>query len=99
MLEIQPKEVAFKQVKTVKKVKEPKKREPKKKPTKEESLKLLSEASNELQHIMKELKEEELKIASIPLKRIPELLNETYNNLKEDIEELDAKSKELLAIP
>lgn len=68
-----------------------------KKPTKEEMLKMLTESSAELKQIIQELKEDETKIAGLPLKQLPILITETLKNLKEDCDEIDAECQELLS--
>jgi hypothetical protein len=79
---------------------EPKKRasRAKKQLTKEETLKMLSDASNELKQVVLDLKEDEIKLAAISLKKVPELVKETLKNLEEDIEEINEQHKELLAL-
>ena len=54
---------------------------------------------DELKQIMIDLKEEEVKISSLQLKRLPELLKETISNLEEDRDEIQEKYDELLAAP
>ncbi len=81
---------------------EPKKRAPRVKkapPTKEESLKMLSDASCELKQIILDLKEDEMKLSCMQLKRVPELVKETINNLEEDVEEIEEEHQELLNKP
>lgn len=70
----------------------------KQKPTKEEKLKSLTESSNELKQIIQELKEDEMRLSSMPLKKVPELLKETLNNLDEDLKEIEEIYQELLAM-
>ena len=79
---------------------EPKKRKSRAKPqpTREELLKMLSVSSNDIKTIIHDLKEDEQKLLSIPLKQIPELLKETLNNLDEDMKEIDEQYKELLSL-
>ena len=71
----------------------------KKVPTKEEAMKALMDASNELKQIVVDLKEDEFKNSGMILKQIPALLQETLQNLDEDIKEIDEQYKELLALP
>ncbi len=67
----------------------------KKQPTREELMKMLLDSSNEVKLIIEELKEDEVKVLSMTLKRVPELLKETIKNMEEDKEEIDEKLKEL----
>jgi hypothetical protein len=77
---------------------EPKKRasRAKKQPTREEALKLLLDTSNELKQIIVDLKEDEIKVSSMQLKKIPELIKETLANLDEDQKEVEEQYNELL---
>jgi len=59
---------------------------------------MLSVSSNDIKTIIQDLKEDEQKLSSIPLKKIPELLKETLNNLDEDMKEIDEQYKELLSL-
>ena len=45
------------------------------------------------------LKEDESKMSGMILKQLPALLQETLQNLDEDIKEIDEQYKELLALP
>ncbi|HRP37759.1 MAG TPA: hypothetical protein PLS50_08195 [Candidatus Dojkabacteria bacterium] len=72
-------------------------RAPKPKPTKEEILKVLSDGSRELEQIIQELKEDEMKLPGMQFKRIPELVKETIKNLEEDKEDIDEEYKEVMA--
>ncbi len=58
-------------------------------------MKMLLDSSNEVKLIIEELKEDEVKVLSMTLKRVPELLKETIKNMEEDKEEIDEKLKEL----
>ena len=80
---------------------EPKKRasRAKKVATKEETMKALLDASNELKQIVVDIKEDESKLSGMTLKQLPALLKETLQNLDEDIKEIDEQYKELLALP
>ena len=80
---------------------EPKKRasRAKKVATKEETMKALLDASNELKQIVVDLKEDESKMSGMTLKQLPALLKETLQNLDKDIKEIDEQYKELLALP
>ena len=84
-------------MKTEKKA-EPKKRasRAKKQPTREEALKFLLDASNELKQNIQDLKEEEIKISSLQLKILPELIKETLTYLNEDLEDAEGQYNELL---
>jgi hypothetical protein len=64
-------------------------------PTKEQMMKMIQDNKTELEVILKELKEEHDKIRPLNLKRIPELLQETYEDLEEDLEEANAQLEEL----
>lgn len=61
---------------------EPKKRAPrtKKQPTREEAIKLLTDASKDFKQIIQELQEDELRLSCMQLKKIPELIKETLSN-------------------
>ena len=71
----------------------------KKVPSKEEAMKALMDASNELKQIVVDLKEDESKLSGMALKQVPALMKETLQNLDEDIKEIDEQYKELLALP
>ena len=71
----------------------------KKIPTKEEALKLLSDTSIELKQIIQDLKEDEMKISCMHLKKVPELVKETLCNLDEDLKEIEEQHQELLSHP
>ncbi len=79
----------------------PKKRgRTKKQLTKEEKLKLLSDASNELKQIMQDLKEDESRIQGLGLKEFQtELVKETIKNLDEDIQDMQEEYEELSKQP
>ena len=77
----------------------PKKRAPRDKkapPTKEKFLKILPDASCELKQIITDLKEDEMKLLCMQLKRVPELVKETISNVQEDVKEIDEEYRELL---
>lgn len=80
-------------------VKLPRKSRAKKIPTKEEALKLLSDTSIELKQIIQDLKEDEMKISCMHLKKVPELVKETLCNLDEDLKEIEEQHQELLSHP
>lgn len=71
----------------------------KKVPTKEEAMKALMDASNELKQIVVDLKEDETKLQGMVFKQLPALVKETLQNLDEDIKEIDEQYKELMALP
>ena len=77
-------------------IKLPRKSRAKKIPTKEEALKLLSDTSIELKQIIQDLKEDEMKISCMQLKKVPELIKETLCNLDEDLNEIEEQHQELL---
>ena len=58
----------------------PRKSRAKPEPTKEEAIKMLQDASNDLKQIILELKEDEQRVASMQLKKVPELIKETLCN-------------------
>ena len=58
---------------------------------------MLQDTINEVKQIIQELKDEELKITSLSLVKIPELVKETISNLEEDQQEIQDKHDELLA--
>ena len=76
---------------------EPKQRKSrtKPKPTKEEAIKMLQDASNDLKQIIIDLREDEQRVASLQLKKVPELIKETLCNLAEDQEEIEEQLTEL----
>ena len=76
---------------------EPKQRKSraKPKPTKEEAIKMLQDASNDLKQIILELEEDEQRVASLQLEKLPELIKETLCNLAEDQEEIEEQLTEL----
>ena len=80
---------------------EPKKRVPrvKKLPTKEEALKMLSDTSKELKQILDDVREDEMKLSCMQLKRVPELIKDTISNLEEDLKEIDEQSEEIKLLP
>jgi septation ring formation regulator EzrA len=78
---------------------EPKKRGRKPKLTKQQHLEQLDNDIQCLKQVVEELREDEKRIASLSLKRVPELLQETFKNLEEDIEELENGYKELSSQP
>ena len=80
---------------------EPKKRasRAKTKPTRDELIKMLSDSSNEIKQIIQELKEDETRINGMGLKKLPELVKETIQNMEEDKQEIDDKYKELMECP
>ena len=80
-------------------VKLPRKSRAKKIPTKEEALKLLSDTSIELKQIIQDLKEDEMKISGMQLKKVPELIKEKLCNLDEDLNEIEEQHQELLTHP
>lgn len=59
--------------------------------TKEETLKLLQDALDELKQIVIDLKEDEVKLSGLSLKKIPELLQKTFVSLEDDIKEVQDK--------
>jgi Zn-dependent M16 (insulinase) family peptidase len=80
---------------------EPKKRvsRAKKQLTKEETLKMLEDATNEMTRIIQDLKDDEMILPSLALKKVPELVKETIKNLEEDKKELDEQHEAVLALP
>ncbi len=83
------------------KKKEPKKRasRAKKQPTKEELLKMLLDESNEIKQLIQDYKEDEMKISSLSLKKIPELLKDELQDLQDEQKEIDEKYEEVKSLP
>ena len=77
----------------------PRKSGAKPKPTKEEAIKMLQDASNDLKQIIIDLREDEQRVASLQLKKLPELIKETLCNLAEDQEEIEEQLTELRSSP
>lgn len=82
------------------------KKEPKKRgrvkappPTREETLKLLSDMKEQLNGLVRDLKEEEQKVLPLQLIAVPELIKATLQNLEEDLEEVEEKTKEVTVLP
>ena len=73
--------------------------ETKKKPTKEEALKMLSDTSKELKQILDDVREDEMKLSCMQLKRVPEMKKETISNLEEDLKEIDEQCEEIKLLP
>src|SRR5437867_3750566 len=63
------------------KAKAPRATQAKKVPTKQEAMSMLLSASNELKQVIQDLKEDQIKLASIPLKKANELLKESIGNI------------------
>jgi hypothetical protein len=82
--------------------KEPKQRKPratKKEPTKEEAMKMLEDACKELEVIIHDLKEDIKTLNGIKLLKVPELVDDTINNLEEDMEEFKNELDHLKNMP
>ena len=62
-------------------------------------MKLLSDAINELKQIIQDLRDDQSKLLSMPLKKVPELIQETIRNFAEDVEDMNAQYEELKALP
>ena len=75
--------------------KQKKPRAKKQPPTKEETMKMLLESSAELKQIIQDLKEDESRLQSLSLKKVPELIKETLTNLAEDLEDIEVHYEEL----
>ena len=73
----------------------PRKSRAKPKPTKEEAIKMLQDASNDLKQKIIDLREDKQRVASLQLKKLPELIKETLCNLAEDQEEIEEQLTEL----
>lgn len=69
------------------------------KPTKQELIKFFQDSMNELKQIVSELNEEEVKIRGLQLKQLPLLINETLQNLDEDMKEFEEEIKNIEASP
>lgn len=65
------------------------------KPTKAEALKLLEDAANEIKQAIQELKEDEAKLPSMGLKRVPELVKDELEDLAEDLIECETEYEDL----
>ena len=63
-------------------------------------MKLLSDSSNELKQIIKDLKEDDVQLLAfgLTLKRVSELMKETISNLEEDVQEIDEQLEELATV-
>jgi hypothetical protein len=70
-------------------------------PTKEEVLANMLATLNELKQIIADLKEDEQKLSGMmsQLKRVPDLLKVSIENMEEDVKELDEHYQEILAAP
>lgn len=77
----------------------PRKSRAKPKPTKEEAMKMLQDASNDIKQIIIELKEDEQRVSSMQLKKVPELIKETLCNLSEDLDEIEEQLTQLRSNP
>ena len=75
----------------------PRKSRAKKIPTKEESLKMLQDTSKELEQIVADLKDDQMRLQGLSLKKVPELINEAISNLEEDKAANDQEYQELLS--
>ena len=53
----------------------------------------------ELRAVVQELKDDETRVQCMGLKKVPELVKETIENLEEDLKEMDEAYQELLAHP
>jgi hypothetical protein len=71
------------------------------KPTKDEMLAGLKATSDELKLIIVDLKEDECKLQSMAsqLKKVPELIKVTIQNLEDDCEDIDENYQQLLNCP
>lgn len=74
-------------------------RKPRKQPSKAEKLEMCQQAMAELEHIRDEVNQEKAKIASLGLTRIPELVEQTLEDLAEDIDEIKESMKHIQAEP
>lgn len=70
-------------------------RKPKKQITPEEFKKMLEDGKKELLVILSELEMEFEKVKPLNLKRVPELIQTTIQNLKEDLEDMEESIKEI----
>ena len=80
---------------------EPKQRKSraKPKPTREEAIKMLSDASTDIKLIIKDLEEDEQRLQGQSFKKLPELVKETILNLTEDLEEIEDQLEEIRSNP
>ncbi len=69
------------------------------KPTKEEALKMLDDAVNEVAEIIVDLKDDYEKIKGMTLKKLHELVADTIKNLEEDSLEFIDQAKEIRNMP
>lgn len=91
-----------KEPKIKKELAEPKVRKPrakKQKPTKEEALKLLQDAANEIKQEIEELKEDESRLSSMGFKRVPALVKDELEDLADDLAECEAEYEALKNSP
>jgi hypothetical protein len=70
-------------------------RKPKKIPTKEELLKMIVEGEAELKKALEDLQIERPKISSLGLVLIPQVIDNEIEELKQDLEDLEASKKEV----
>src|SRR4051812_25386432 len=80
---------------------EPKQRKSraKPKPTREEAIKMLQDASNDIKQIIQDLREDEARLPGLNFKKIPELVKETLGNLAEDLEDMEADLEDMRSNP
>jgi len=69
------------------------------KPTREDMLQLLLENQKNVKQMIDNMKEEEMKIQHMGLKKVAELVQGELEYLEEDLERLEEKYKEILALP
>jgi len=74
-------------------------RKPKAKLTKQEMLKILQDSKDELNKIVVDLKDDEMKLQGMQLKQVFPLIQETLKNLAEDLEEIDEEYKHIESSP
>ena len=60
---------------------------------------MLLDASNDLKQVIQDLKEDQMRLASMPLKKTNELLKESITNIEEDLEDILENYEQLKLLP
>jgi hypothetical protein len=81
------------------KEKKPRASRAKKVPTKQEAMSMLLNASNELKQVIQDLKDDQMKLSSMPLKKANELLKESISNIEEDLQDILENYEQLKLLP
>jgi len=79
--------------------KKPRASRAKKPPTKQEAMDMLSNGAKVIREAIQDLKEDQVKCSSMPLKKVNELIGETLNNLQEDLEDIQENLDQLKLLP